>query len=86
MCVKNSFAQHIVLSEIKYPLNQGGDYDQMQTHSAYWKGTPRQRNMKIVCAYLCDYRDRNDYFISLLPAGVPSLAAYLEQGHHQVVW
>ena len=40
--------------------------------------------MKIVCTYLSDYRDRNDYFLSLMPAGVPSIAAYLEQEHHTV--
>ncbi|MDA8124575.1 MAG: cobalamin-dependent protein [Deltaproteobacteria bacterium] len=41
--------------------------------------------MKIACVYLCDYRDRNDYFLSLMPAGVPSLAATLEREQHRVI-
>lgn len=34
--------------------------------------------MKIIITYLCNYIDRNDYFISALPVGVVSMAAYLE--------
>jgi anaerobic magnesium-protoporphyrin IX monomethyl ester cyclase len=41
--------------------------------------------MKIACSYLCDYRDRNDYYLSLMPWGIASIAAYLEQGNHTVI-
>ncbi len=41
--------------------------------------------MRVVCAYLCEFRDREDYFISLMPSGVPSIAAYLERDGHTVV-
>jgi anaerobic magnesium-protoporphyrin IX monomethyl ester cyclase len=41
--------------------------------------------MKIVCTYLCDHRDRNDYFLSLMPVGVPSIAVYLERENHTVI-
>ncbi|HPJ35225.1 MAG TPA: radical SAM protein [Spirochaetota bacterium] len=40
--------------------------------------------MKIVCAYLCEYRERDDYFISLMPSGVASIASYLEREGHSV--
>ncbi|MCE5265040.1 MAG: cobalamin-dependent protein [Deltaproteobacteria bacterium] len=41
--------------------------------------------MKIACSYLCDYRDRNDYFLSLMPWGISSIAAYLERENHTVI-
>lgn len=34
--------------------------------------------MKIVLAYLCDSADRGDYFISMLPVGLISIAAYCQ--------
>lgn len=34
--------------------------------------------MKVICAYLCNYSDRNDYYISLMPHGITSIASYLE--------
>ncbi len=34
--------------------------------------------MKIVLAYLCDSADRGDYFISMLPTGLISIAAYCQ--------
>lgn len=34
--------------------------------------------MKIICVYLCNYSDRNDYYISLMPYGITSIAAHLE--------
>ncbi len=41
--------------------------------------------MKVVCAYLCEFRDRDDYFISLMPTGAPSIASYLEREGHDVI-
>ena len=35
--------------------------------------------MKIFCVYICDYKDRNDYFLSLMPYGITSIAAFLEK-------
>ncbi|HPS58911.1 MAG TPA: radical SAM protein [Spirochaetota bacterium] len=40
--------------------------------------------MKIICVYLCNYSDRNDYYISLMPYGITSIAAYLESRGHVV--
>lgn len=40
--------------------------------------------MKILLAYLCHYEDRNDYYISLLPVGLVSLAAYLQSLGYEV--
>jgi radical SAM superfamily enzyme YgiQ (UPF0313 family) len=40
--------------------------------------------MKILLAYLCHYQDRFDYFISKIPVGLVSLAAYLEQQGYDV--
>ena len=40
--------------------------------------------MRVVCAYLCEYKDRDDYFISLMPSGVPSIASFLEREGHTV--
>ncbi|HSV97718.1 MAG TPA: cobalamin-dependent protein [Spirochaetota bacterium] len=40
--------------------------------------------MKTLVAYLCDYRDRNDYFLSLMPVGAVSIAAALEARGHDV--
>lgn len=42
--------------------------------------------MKIVLAYLSDFADRNDYFLTLLPSGLISIAAYLDKhSDHSVV-
>ncbi len=35
--------------------------------------------MKVLFCYLCDYNDRHDYYLSLLPYGLISIAAFLEQ-------
>ena len=35
--------------------------------------------MKVLLVYLCHYKDRNDYFMSLMPVGIVSIAAYLEK-------
>jgi radical SAM superfamily enzyme YgiQ (UPF0313 family) len=35
--------------------------------------------MKTLVAYLSDYRDRNDYFLSMMPVGAVSIAAALEE-------
>ncbi len=40
--------------------------------------------MKIFCVYLCDYNDRNDYYLSLMPYGITSIAAFLEKEGHEV--
>jgi hypothetical protein len=34
--------------------------------------------MKVACIYLCNYKDKNDYYISLMPSGIISIASYLE--------
>ena len=41
--------------------------------------------MKALIAYLSDYRDRNDYFLSLMPVGALSIAASLEARGHEIV-
>ncbi|MBP7901360.1 MAG: radical SAM protein [Spirochaetes bacterium] len=41
--------------------------------------------MKIMLVYLCDHEDRNDYYISLLPVGLISIASFLESKGHDVV-
>jgi radical SAM superfamily enzyme YgiQ (UPF0313 family) len=38
--------------------------------------------MKVLLAYLCQYRDRHDYFLSLMPVGLVSIAACLVQEGH----
>ncbi len=40
--------------------------------------------MKIFAVYLCDYKDRNDYYLSLMPYGITTIASYLEQEGHEV--
>lgn len=40
--------------------------------------------MKILLAYLSHYQDRNDYYISLLPVGLLSIAAYLQSKGYDV--
>jgi anaerobic magnesium-protoporphyrin IX monomethyl ester cyclase len=35
--------------------------------------------MKVLLVYLCQYEDRNDYYISLVPYGLLSIAAYLQR-------
>ncbi len=34
--------------------------------------------MKVLLAYLCNYNERKDHFVSLLPSGLVSLASFLE--------
>lgn len=41
--------------------------------------------MKVLCVYLCNYKDRHDYFISLMPYGITSIASYLESQNHETV-
>jgi len=41
--------------------------------------------MKVACVYLCNFSDRKDYFMSLMPSGVPSIASVLEQNGYDVV-
>ncbi len=41
--------------------------------------------MRIICVYICDYKDRNDYYLSLMPVGITSISAYLEQQGNEVV-
>lgn len=41
--------------------------------------------MKIMCVYLCDYNDREDYYLSLMPYGITSIAAFLEKSGHDVI-
>jgi anaerobic magnesium-protoporphyrin IX monomethyl ester cyclase len=40
--------------------------------------------MKVLLAYLCHYQDRRDYFLSLMPVGLVSIAACLEKDGHDV--
>lgn len=40
--------------------------------------------MKIICAYLCNHEDRGDYFMSLMPYGITSITAFLEQNGFEV--
>ena len=40
--------------------------------------------MKVLLAYLCHYQDRHDYFLSLMPVGLVSIAACLEKEGHDV--
>jgi anaerobic magnesium-protoporphyrin IX monomethyl ester cyclase len=35
--------------------------------------------VKVILAYLCNYRDRKDYYLSLMPYGLTSIAAYLQE-------
>ncbi len=35
--------------------------------------------MKVLLAYLCHYQDRHDYFMSIIPVGLVSIAAYLDK-------
>lgn len=44
----------------------------------------RRRSLKILLTYLCNYQDRSDYYLSLMPVGLAYLAASLEQGGHEV--
>ncbi len=41
--------------------------------------------MKILLCYLCDWKERHDYYISLVPYGLTSIAAYLESRKHDVI-
>jgi anaerobic magnesium-protoporphyrin IX monomethyl ester cyclase len=41
--------------------------------------------MKVLLAYLCEYKQRSDYFTSLLPYGLISLASYLETEGYDVI-
>ncbi len=40
--------------------------------------------MKILLAYISEYRDRNDYYMSLMPSGLTSIASYLQEKGHDV--
>ncbi len=40
--------------------------------------------MKILLCYLCDWKDRRDYYMSLMPYGIISIAAFLEKRGHDV--
>jgi radical SAM superfamily enzyme YgiQ (UPF0313 family) len=40
--------------------------------------------MKVLLAYLCHYQDRHDYFMSIIPVGLVSIAAYLESQGFEV--
>ncbi|HPQ54792.1 MAG TPA: radical SAM protein [Spirochaetota bacterium] len=40
--------------------------------------------MKVLLTYLCNYEDRRDYHISLMPVGVTAIGAFLEQRGHDV--
>ena len=41
--------------------------------------------MKIMLVYLCDYEDRHDYYMSLLPVGLISLSSFLESKGHEII-
>jgi len=41
--------------------------------------------MKIACIYLCDFKDRKDYYLSLMPYGITSIASFLENEGHEVI-
>lgn len=41
--------------------------------------------MKILLCYLCEREDRGDYFISMLPQGMLTMASYLEMKGHTVI-
>ena len=41
--------------------------------------------MKIICTYLCNYSDRKDYYISLMPCGLTTIASSLESHNHEVI-
>ena len=43
------------------------------------------RSLKILLAYLCNYQDRSDYYLSLMPVGLAYLAASLEGGHEVIL-
>jgi radical SAM superfamily enzyme YgiQ (UPF0313 family) len=40
--------------------------------------------MKVLLAYLCHYKDRHDYYISMMPVGLLAIAAYLEKKGYDV--
>jgi len=40
--------------------------------------------MKVICAYLCNHEDRKDYFMSLMPYGITSIASFLEKNGNDV--
>jgi anaerobic magnesium-protoporphyrin IX monomethyl ester cyclase len=41
--------------------------------------------MKILLIYLCNYEDRHDHYIALMPVGLVSLAASLEKDHEVIL-
>jgi len=41
--------------------------------------------LRILLAYLCPYGERKDYYLSLLPHGLTSIAAYLGEKGHDVI-
>jgi radical SAM superfamily enzyme YgiQ (UPF0313 family) len=40
--------------------------------------------VKVLLCYLCDWKDRRDYYMSLMPYGLISIAAFLEKRGHDV--
>jgi anaerobic magnesium-protoporphyrin IX monomethyl ester cyclase len=43
------------------------------------------RSLKILLAYLCNYQDRGDYYLSLMPVGLVYLASFLQQEGYEVI-
>ena len=41
--------------------------------------------MKVICVYMCEHKDKDDYFMSLMPHGITSIAAFLEKNGHEVI-
>lgn len=41
--------------------------------------------MKILLTYICDHDDRDDYFLSIMPVGLVSIAVYLEKSGFEVI-
>ena len=41
--------------------------------------------MKVICSYMCEYKDRDDYYMSLMPNGITSIAALLEKKGYETV-
>jgi radical SAM superfamily enzyme YgiQ (UPF0313 family) len=41
--------------------------------------------MRIVCTYLCDFKDRKDYYLALMPYGITTIASFLEKAGHEVI-
>src|SRR5512145_2602148 len=41
--------------------------------------------MKVFCTYLCNFRERKDYYISLMPYGITTIASFLQSQRHEVI-